>query len=334
MALRTTTKWLAASLHYGEPWNELLIKAVKPYTDVVLQTGVAERFYFLRSWENGPNIKLWFKGNPFILAKMLKPNLDEHFQHYFESRPSFINPPVYPRDCPEDYKWYPNNSVQYSSSDPSFDHSGGMVELAIVEKQYEISSNLILNTIKEKASHWTYNEMVSSAIKMHLGFAYAMGMDLEEAFHFFSFLSDQWFESNYKKQPDSRSKTQHSFAKIFALQRKHTIPYHAAIWELVKRYEHMEDKFFVQWIKVNANTCFELNFALDEQKLSAKRSIFNATQDTPRGWGYYASLVRLTNNRIGIFNKNEGYLFYTMCESLKVALQSNRTSLVGAAING
>ena len=88
--------------------EEFLVKAVKPYTDVVLQTGVAESFYFLRSWEKGPNIRLWFKGNPFILAKMLRPNLDEHFLQYFESRPSVIRNPVYPANYPEGFKWYPN----------------------------------------------------------------------------------------------------------------------------------------------------------------------------------------------------------------------------------
>ena len=326
MALRTTTKWLAVSLHYGEPWEELLIKAVKPYIDVVLQTGVADSFYYLRSWEKGPNIRLYFKGNPFILAKMLRPNLDEHFQQYFESRPSFIKYPVYPDRYPDEFKWHPNNTIQYAHADPATDCFGGLKELDLMEKQYELSSKLILNTMKEKASRWTYNEMISTAIKTHLGFAYALGMDLEEAANFFRFLLDNWFDGYYKKQSEDRDKTNQSFAKIYALQRKDVIPYQSALWEMIKNYEQMEDKTFVEWINVNANASLELNFVLDSKKLRPIKVPFNVAYKFPPAWYYYESLVKLTNNRLGIFNKNEGFLLYTMAESLKIVTSSDSVS--------
>ncbi len=319
MALRTTTKWLAVSLYYGEPWEEFLIKAVKPYTDVVLQTGVAERFYFERNWEKGPNIRLLFKGNPYILAKMLRPNLDEHFQHYFESRPSNVTNPVYPPEYPEEYKWLPNNSIQYSNYEPVMEHFSGHLEHLILEKQYQASSRLVLKTIKEKASRWTYYEMISTAIKLHLGFAYAAGMDIYEARQFFNFLIKNWFAASYPNQPEEQAKVELSFMKIFSLQRKDTVPYHGALWELLKNYERMEDQLFVNWIKVNVNTSLEINLGLDTQKLRPKKPNATVYNDHPLSWDYYESLIKLTNNRLGIFNKNEGYLLYTMAESLKVA---------------
>jgi hypothetical protein len=46
MSEKATTKWLTVCLHYNEPWEDFLSIAVKPYIDVVMQTGVAERFYF------------------------------------------------------------------------------------------------------------------------------------------------------------------------------------------------------------------------------------------------------------------------------------------------
>ncbi|MEZ4957535.1 MAG: lantibiotic dehydratase C-terminal domain-containing protein [Saprospiraceae bacterium] len=319
MALRTTAKWLAVSLYYGEPWEEFLIKAVKPYADVVLQTGVAERFYFERSWEKGPNIRLWFKGNPYILAKMLRPNLDEHFLQYFESLPSQVSAPNYPEDFPQEYKWHPNNSIHYTNYSPALDLFGGNNELSIMERQYQASSMLALKTIKEKAARWTYNEMVSTAIKFHLGLAYAVGMDLLEANHFFNYLSDNWFSANYPHQRPEQSRAEFSFAKIFSLQRKDTVPYHIALWELFKRYESMDDPQFIDWIKVNANVSMEISIALDNQKLKPKKPTLSFSNTHPKTWDYFESLIKLTNNRLGIFNKNEGYLFYTLAESLKVA---------------
>ena len=116
MTLRTTTDWLTVNLYYGKPWEEFLVKAVKPYTEVVTQTGVAERFFFERNWERGPNISLTFKGSPNVFFKILKPNLEEHFLQYFDSRPSSVNPPKYPSGYPSNYKWHPTNSIHYANS--------------------------------------------------------------------------------------------------------------------------------------------------------------------------------------------------------------------------
>lgn len=316
MALRTTTKWLAVSLYYGEPWEEFLIKAVKPYTDVVGQTGVAERFFFERSWDMGPHIQLWFKGSPYVLTKMLRPNLHEHFVNYFESRPSFVKPPVYPKSYPSEYKWHPNNSVQYSAFDPEKECFGGRLELDLLEDQYQASSKLVLRTLKEKSNRWTYSEMISSAIKIHLGFAYALGMDRMEAAHFFKFLFNNWYESNHSKENGDRIKEVNSFQKIFNLQRKDTVPFHTALWELLLNYEQMEDELFIDWVNVNANTSVELNFALEKGTL-LPRTRQRTDISYPKAWFYYESLVKFTNNRLGIFRKNEGYLLYTISESLK-----------------
>ena len=308
MALRTTAKWLAVNLYYGEPWEEFLIKAVKPYTDVVRSTGVAERFFFERSWEMGPHIKLWFKGSPFVLAKMLRPNLDEHFQYYFTSRPSFVKTPNYPPSYPSEYKWHPNNSIQYASYHPEKECFGGQLELDLLEDQYEASSKLVLQTLREKSTRWTYSEMISSAVKIHLGFAYALGMDRDEAGYFFKFLFDNWYLANYPNDDEERSKAVNSFHKIFNLQRKDTVPFHTALWELLLNYEQMEDELYVDWINVNANTAVELNFALDQGKLLSKVPT-STMADFPRAWLYYESLVKATNNRLGFLEKMRAICF-------------------------
>jgi hypothetical protein len=80
MATRATATWLTASLYYNGPWEYFLAKAIKPYVDVVLQTGVAERFFFERRWQESPHACLYFKGNADVLHHILKPNLQEHFQ--------------------------------------------------------------------------------------------------------------------------------------------------------------------------------------------------------------------------------------------------------------
>ncbi len=322
MAKGTTTDWLAVALHYGEPWEEFLIKAVKPYTDVVLHTGVADCFYFERSWDKGPHVLLWFKVSPAIFAKILKPNLEEHFNQYFESRPSFIKAPYYPADYPADSMWLPNNSIQYPGHGPGQFHLGGSQEFSVFEDQYMASSRLVLETIKEKAAGWTYNEMISSAIKVHLGFCYAVGMNGAEAQRFLAFLSEKWFSKNYHVT-EERAKVESSFAKIYNLQRKDTVPYHLALWQMFKDYGQMEDEPFADWIKGNSNMGLELDLALHTGKLKPLRTLRPSSfASHPPKWDYFERLFQLTDNRFGIFNKNEGYLLYTMSESLKAVAAS------------
>lgn len=324
MALRTSPQWLSVRLYYGEPWEEFLIKAVKPYTDVVLQTGVAERFYFKRSWERGPNIQLAFKGKPYILANMLRPNLDEHFLQYFESRPSFVKPPAYSETYPSNFKWHPNNSLNYSTKLVDNEDVEAKFEMELFAPQSEASSNLVLQTLKQKGNRWTYNEMLSAAIKMHLGFSYAMGMDLEESLAFFEFLYNNWFQSTYGVNQEEGVRAEASFKKIFNFQRKDMVPYHSALWELLKNYERMEDRTFVDWVNINANTAVELNFAVENRRLSRFPNSKYSTSSIPTAWRYYESLVQATNNRLGIFNKNEGFVLFLIAESMQATLKSNR----------
>lgn len=326
MAKRTTSKWLLVCLYYNEPWEEFLVKAVKPYTDVVVQTGVAERFFFLRSWERGPHIRIWFKGNPYILENMLKPNLCEHFHHYFESRPSLLVEPRYPNGFPENFQWHPNNSIQFFDYVPELEMPGGNLELSLFEKQFQASSQLVLNTLTQKAQRWTYNEMIGSAIKLHLSLVYSVGMSISEAATFFRLLSQNWTNKNLQDNTDQSSNrpstVMRSFQKIFDIQRKDLVPYHSALWELFKNYRKAAGQEFVQWFHLNTNLSLELDLALESGKLLHRPNIFPnhrfQNEMEIQRWNYCEEFIRLTNNRFGILQKNEGYLFYVMAQSLFV----------------
>ena len=325
MSVKATTKWLTVCLHYNEPWEEFLVKAVKPYIDVVMQTGVADRFYFRRNWERGPHIRLWFKGNAYVLEHMLLPNLKEHFLHYFESRPSLLVDPQYPAGFPEKYKWFPNNSVQFSTDEPQLCRLGGRIEMSLCEKQCQASAHIALHILKETAGKWNYNEMISTAIKLHLGFAYAIGFSMEEAQEFFQWVTENWVQQLEKSEVKNGKSTGkeamlRSFHKIFEIQKKDIVPYHAALWELFKNFRKIDDKEFVKWLHVCSSSSLELGYAHNSSKLVSRQmdSLFDNKNNAEQAlWNFYAEFIRLVNNQLGITNKNEGYLFYVISQSLR-----------------
>jgi len=309
MSVQATTKWLTACLYYHEPWEEFLAKAVKPYIDVVVQTGVADRFYFQRSWERGPHIRLFFKGNAYILENMLKPNLKEHFLQYFESRPSFF----VAKTSPNGYHRFPENTVQFLDEGP-----GDLAEMPFYEEQWQASAQLVLQVLKEKALHWDYHEMMSTAIKMHLGFVFSAGLSLEEAQSFFQWMLEDWMKKNEANEVKNGKIANGggllpAFQKNFEAQQKDFIPYHAALWELLKNYRKIDDKEFVKWIRTSSSVSLKLGRAL---KPAEGRVFDQEKYGASPVWQFYAGSVHLVNNQLGLANKNEGYLYFTLSQSL------------------
>jgi hypothetical protein len=324
MATRATATWLTASLYYNGPWEYFLAKAIKPYVDVVLQTGVAERFFFERGWQGSPYARLYFKGNSDVLHHILKPNLQEHFQQYFEASPHAISDAqtaIGPSNAP--------NRVSFDGPGPAASRYGGQLELELCEKQFQASSMMALASLKEKYQHWNHNELISTAIKLHLSFAYSVGLSMEEAARFFQFLELDWMANNLQGSSGAQdADTLHYFRQVFDSQQEDIVSYHAALWEIFKNYHKTEDKQYIDWFHVNSNTAVELGLALDNAVLRTQPGLFpdeqfNSPTDA-RLWNFFADFVRLTNNRLGIAGKQEGYLYFAMSKSLRCATGTYR----------
>jgi hypothetical protein len=327
MAFKATATWLTVCLHYNEPWEVFLAKAVKPYVDVVMQTGVAENWFFLRCWERGPHIRLYFKGNPFVLENMLKPNLKEHFLTYFESRPSFLIEPVYPPGYPAAARWLPNNSVHFPDTEKT-DLPAELIDWKWCEKQFEASSNLVLKHLKDQSARWTQNEMMSVAIKLNLSQLYAMGLTQQETARFLQALFEIWRKKSLDTEATANNQKANasvltSFQKIFDLQKKDIVPYQTALWELFKNYQRLDDGLFIDWFHINASTGLDLSLAIEQGRLPFHNLL--SISNLPGGreqetlWSYFAEMVFQTNNRLGIHHKNEGYLFYAMERGMELS---------------
>lgn len=306
-----TTKWLRVCLHYNEPWEEFLTKAVKPYVEVVLKTGVAERFFFERSWDRGPHIRLWFKSTEFLLENMLKPNIQEHFQQYFESKPSYFIESDYPKDYPWQHKWRPNNSMHFESCHPEQVRQGGLLELSIVEKQFQASSLTVLGLMKDHFGNWTQNQKISTAIRLHLSMLYAFSMNLEEGADFMDWLYQQWL-ADYRGP--GYETIEASFLATYDHHKRDILPYQTALWELLKNYRKVENVALVKWIHANTSANLELSLALDDGRLKPLKTTTNPQR---AAWPFVAEFLKKTNNRLGIFNKTEGYLLFAMAQNLR-----------------
>lgn len=328
---KPTQKWLAVYLYYNEPWEQFLTEAIMPYVNTVIKTGIAEQYFFIRYWNRGPHIRLRFKGDRIVLDSILRPNIEEHFQNYYESKPSTRKEPNYPPRFPRDYKWFPNNSLQFISYEQEVARYAGKRGMEIAEHQFSASSDVVLECMKQKIDSWDYDLGLGEAIKLHLSFIYAMKLNLEQATSFFKHFFHHWlprsFSHHHRKLTSYERKrlsqeTIDAFNVAFEKQKEQLIPYHTAIWEGLQDAGEFEEPYMNQWLKENKKIKLQLDAALMLQKLRKRppnlrlKSEGYLSPEVKLMWGLYADFIHMTNNRLGILNRDEGFLGYLMMQSL------------------
>lgn len=326
------TKWLAVHLFYNEPWEIFLLESVKPFVDTLIQAGIAEQYFFIRYWDQGPHIRLRIKGEASVLDNIVRPNIEEHFQVYFESRPSFRIDPTYISNYPEGSKWYPNDSIQFITYQQELDRFGGAKGILLAERQFQLSSEIVLETIKQKNKEWSYDEVLGIAIKLHLSFIFTMGLNLEEIKSFFNiifqnslprafrFYNNKLSRAMYKEQ---EKETLIAFKEAFELQKDSLIPYHRNLWKALKDEREFEEEGMSNWINKHEElkNDFSIAYELNQLDFRSKRyeiKMYDSyTLKQNLLWPIYSDFIHLTNNRLGISNKDEAYLAYLIFQSLK-----------------
>jgi len=312
--------WLSVHLFYNEPWEDFLQKAIEPYVNTAKQTGIAQQYFFIRYWEKGPHIRLRLKGNLDMINSILKPNLEEHFIHYFESKPSRRVEPNYPPNFSEDLKWYPNNTLEYYDYEPEFGRYGGPVGIELSEKQFMLSSQTVLEFIKQKGKTWSYDDAMGVAIKLHLTFIHAAGLGINEAISFFDFHAKNWLPYTFKKKDGQ-------------LNTASLIPFHSSLWKAMEDGNSFDEENLNNWLKENKLILEDLISKEKEGELSSRTKKyqyqFRPSQYPEKEllWSIFVDFIHMTNNRLGIFNRDESYLSFMMMRCLQEIKKNENSEL-------
>ncbi len=305
--------WLAAYLYYGEPWQALLARGIKPLTETLLRQTLADRFFFIRYWERGPHIRLRFLTDA-ARKGAVENHLTTWFEDYVEAHPSersFSEPENGP-------PLLPNNSLVFTPYEPETERYGGPVGLPISEKQFEASSRAVLSILAD-AEDWDYDRALGSAIQLHLGFAHAVGMSLEELRAFFLVIQQSFHQSILNGfEQNSETSLIETFEAMFEQQRDALVPFCRSLWDGLGAGAEFDQSWFNAWFEDMSSLAGELG-----EQDRAGRLDFNwqwpnhpssesISQERKSLWRLYTSYVHMTNNRLGILNQDEVYLAFLL----------------------
>lgn len=327
------SSWLSAHLFYNEPWEQFLLKAVEPFLQTALKTGIVETYFFIRYWERGPHIRLRLKGETSAIEQVLKPNLLEHFESYIEEHPSVRVDPEYPPAYPKTLYWLPNNTVKFFPYEPELNRYGGNTGMDLAEQQFRLSSDVVFYYIQLQANHSEYAEQLGIAIRLHVAFAYSLGMDRRTMAAFFNMIFENWLpraievpinQENRDFILQKMNETVGLFDESFAQQKETLVAFHEELLKDLSEGHEFEDKIFSRWIAENRQLSLSLTKAVEAGMVQERTESYILSEElekqcTPNEillWNIWADYVHMTNNRLGIFNHDEAYLAYLIKQSL------------------
>lgn len=320
--------WFATYLYYAEPWDEFLVKAVKPFTDGIIISGEAEEFFFIRYWEKGPHIRLRFLIEEDKIQG-LKEKIERHFLAYYKEFPSPAETPSWVESLPERQRWHPNNTIQYYPYEPETERYGGPEGLKISENHFFHCSQAVLSIIEEH-DDWSYERALGAAIQLHLSFVHSMKMGLKEAADFFEHIYYSWFSRAYETLPGEteeevkakQKEALNAFEANFSNQKEALIPFCEQIWEAFDENADFDIPWMTQWQAHLADFQVKLFKAQKDGKLTYGDQYVKIMGEkigskNAQRWYLHGSYIHMINNRIGIFNRDEGYLGFLLMNSLK-----------------
>jgi len=335
--------WLSVHLFYNEPWEEFLQQAVEPYVNTAIQTGIVQQYFFIRYWERGPHIRLRMKGERELVKAVLEPNIKEHFETYFGSKPSIRKEPTYPVFFPEESKWFSNNSVQKINYQPELDRYGGPKGLEIAEQHFMLSSKTVLDLIIEKGKSWSYEEGMGSAIKLYVSLIGAANFSIEESIAFFDMIHLAWLPHAlgiYQKQMTAEAieqqtlMTLQTFEESFEQQKETLIPFHQELWDGLKEGHSFDDEIMEKWYQGNKEIIQQLVQEAELENIAERPSNYsytinkNISKSSELVWQMISDYIHLTNNRLGIQNKDESFLAFMIKKSLLEVLKKKESRIV------
>lgn len=311
--------WLSAHLYYEGDMRTFLLKAVQPFLSNELKSFGIDNYFFIRYWEKGSHIRLRISYSDNEQGEKISLMLEQYFKNYFIAQPSMRGHDYDLKSYPDWQSWNPNDSIQFKAYIPETNRYGGKIAIKISEKQFFYSSRAVLEALPELTS---YDQLIGTAIQFHISLFHAFDLRPAEAPLFFGKIYENWFFAAFKLNDSTKALVQERkeaemiFEREFQQQRFVVAPFIKAFWHQLKTPKNIEGKWIPSWLKGMKEIAQELETV---QKLPSwypeNTGADSSDKLEKQLWPVLESYIHMTNNRLGILNKDEPFIAYLIKES-------------------
>lgn len=180
---------------------------------------------------------------------------------------------------------------------PEIERYGGPVGLPIAEDVFEASSIAALQLL-HGGNAWSYRRALAAALQMHLGMLQAFDVSRAEAIALSKHLVP--------------ASSLVDFEQSFAMQRQTVAPSLRALWASCEKNVDFKVKWFADWHQAMIRVGHKMHSAHNRGKLILPAG---KQHDSPL-WALYESYMHMTNNRLGVLNRDEPFIAYILQSSL------------------
>jgi thiopeptide-type bacteriocin biosynthesis protein len=317
--IKESLNWISIHIFQTNDTNHFLLNAIHPLIESLKKDGYINQFFFVRYREKGPHIRLRLKPIDICRQSKIKFFLNGYFEHYFKKNESLRKDPD---NLPENQRWYPNDSVEYIAYEPEIERYGGIRSLQVSEEQFNLSSEIVMNFIRSK-KNLTYEDSLGTALQLHISFCWALGLNDGQVRFLFANMFQKWFYSSILYVTVNRSESVAGSAKkkIVSLFKQNYENQKFFLLRIMDKIisnmminEKFDKEWLNNWIDESRKIAKKLNYLNLAGKIQVPDDYIDCTgglMPEDKSIVYLCeSYIHMTNNRLGILNRDEAYLFY------------------------
>lgn len=294
-----SSSWLSAHIFWLGPLDELLVQLVLPLAAQSIQQQLATVFFFIRYAEGGLHIRLRLR----LVAETGRPRLKAHVRRHVRAFAERGRP-----GCTA-YVPIAGPTVRFVPYRPETERYGNAETMPVAETFFAASSRTVLHWLQAQGPQ-AAAQRLTTALALHVSFAAAC-LDRPTAVTWLRQFADDWLPHDPATQLTRTAEKDYwwaLFAQRYQACQATLAPAVAQLWQQA-RYGTPDAP---QWDAETAAAARQLH-ARYVQLLPSE------AQRLP----IYASLLHLTNNRLGIANHDEAFLAYLLATALDSLTDDN-----------
>lgn len=283
--------WLSAHLFWPGSLDDLLRKYVTPLVAHCFRQQLATGFFFIRYAEGGPHVRLRLKAS-LAAHSTLAICMEQRFTRFLRSqdRDRAGRPAVAAAEA----------RVQFMPYEPEMARYGGPPGLPIAEVFFEASSRAALSWLRTQASE-ADSQRLPTALALHTVFAAACLCRPPLAIDWLRRYTDDWLPHDPQAGPAQRAHWLALFAERYEWHRPALTALVARHWQPIAA-----SRVLPRWLTGFAAAAHQ-----------AAECYQQAVADPVQRQVIYASLLHMTNNRLGVPNHDEAFVAYLLGKSLQ-----------------
>lgn len=304
--------WLSVYIYHAKSLDNFLVEVIYPFICLTRNKSYISQYFFIRYWEDGPHIRLRFKGNKELLDCKLKPQIKRYFSKYNKQT----------RKKTELIKRFKTtNFIHFAEYEPELERYGGAKGLVISENHFQASSDVVLEILK--LENGLKDNLLGIAIQLNFILAINLNFTDNEIAALYSGIYNMAYNYTHKENniPIYSKKSFESFESNFLALQTTLVHIYKAFREIYDKNLDLEDSWINRWIIHSKKLCGEFKNCIDKNELilpSHYKTMFaEVTDEKKQIFFLLQSFIHMTNNRLGIPNIDEPYIAFLIKRTIE-----------------